>query len=80
MWGVSTHVSNPNSSTAFTTALKNKPDTLGLAPSLPRIHSSRPHLFFAFQMFPTTDGQSSSTAVNTRYRYLKEVTILIGLP
>ena len=57
MQGVSTHVSDPKISTAWTTALKNNPDTLGLAPYCPRIFFSQAQLFCAFFGFPTTSGQ-----------------------
>ena len=76
MWGDRTYVSDLNSSNACTTALKNIPDTLGLEPSCPRILASRSQIIRTFLSFPTTAGQSSSATVNTRPRYLEEVTVL----
>ena len=65
MWRFSNHVSDPNKRTAYTTAFKKNPKTLGLAPSRPRIFSRRAHLFRAFRMYPTNAGQLSSTSVKT---------------
>ena len=79
MRGVITHVSDLNISTACTTALKNIPETLGMSPSHPRIIYRRTQIFRDFMMFPATDGQSSSSAIKTRPRYLKGVTVSIGL-
>ena len=76
MRGVSTHFSDPNISTACTTALKNIPKTLDLPPSYPIILSRRAKFFPAFLRFPTAAGQFSSAAVKTRPRYSKEVTVL----
>ena len=79
MWGFSTHVSDPNSSTTCTTALKNIPKTLGLVPSLPRILVSRAYLFYAFLRLTTTAGQFLSATTKIHPRYLKEVTFSSGL-
>ena len=54
MQGVITHVSAPKMSTACTTALKNIPETLGFAPSIPKILDIRAQLFLDFRRFPTT--------------------------
>ena len=75
MWGVSTHVSDLKSNTSCTTALKNIPDTLGLAPSHPMILDRLAQLFRAFFKLPTTPGQFSSPAVKTGPKYLKEMTV-----
>ena len=56
MRGVSTHIYNPKSNTACTTALKNIPDTLRWAPSCHMILVSRAHLFRVFSKFTTTAG------------------------
>ena len=79
MQGVSTHVSNLNSSITRTTTLDNNPYTLGLAPYSPIILTSRSQLFRAFLRSPTTSGQSLYTAVKTYPRYLKEVTVSSGI-
>ena len=57
LFGVTTHVSAPNSRTCWTTALENPPDTLLSDPSLLSIRCSRPQLFRAFPRFPATAGQ-----------------------
>ena len=75
-----THVSAPNSRTAWTTSLKNIPDTLGLYPSIPSIIGRQAQLFWDFYRFPTTSNQSSSKDIKTQPKYLKDVTISIGLP
>ena len=80
MWGVRTHVSDPQSNTACTTALENTPYILGLYPSCPSILVSRAQLFRTFFKFPTTAGQFSSTTVNTRPNYSNKVNISSGLP
>ena len=77
---VSTHEYDPNKITACTTALKDIPETLGLAPSCTRILASRAQLFYTFRRLPTTVGQLSSAAVKTRPRYLNEVTVARDLP
>ena len=58
-----------------TTAFKNTPNTLGLAPSLPSLLIRRAQLFRALQRLTTTAGQSSSDAIVTRPKYLKDVTV-----
>ena len=80
MQGVTTQVSAPKSSTTYITALKNKPDTRGVAPSLMSTRKILLHTVFAQAKFLTTDGQSSSVSKITRPRYLKEVTISRGRP
>ena len=75
MWGLTTHVSNQKSSTAWTTALKKKPETRGAAPSLLRMRVILLQTDLARDKFLTTSGQSSSAANITCPRYLKEVTI-----
>ena len=80
MKGVTTQVSNPKSSTACTTALKNRLDTLGAAPSLLSIHVILLQITLVWDKFFTTADQSSSSAKITRPSYLKEVTLSRGLP
>ena len=80
MRGVITHVSDPKINTACTNALKNIPDTLGLAPSCTRILVSRAQLFHAFFKFPATARKFSSPSVKTRPNYLNKVTISSCLP
>ena len=75
MQGVTTYVYNPNRRNSCTTALRDIPETRGMAPSHLSILASHAQLFRSFQRFPTTDVQSSSAAVKTRPRYLKEVTV-----
>ena len=79
MRGVRTHISYPKINTAWTTALKKNPDTLGSYPSRPRILVNRAQLFRAFSKFPTTSGQSLSPSSMTRPSYLNEVTVSNGL-
>ena len=80
MRGVTTQVSAPKSSTAWTTATKNNPDTCAAAPSLLRMRNILFQNFLARENFFTTAGQLSSTAKITRPSYLKEVTISRGVP
>ena len=80
MRGVSTHVSDPNISTACTTALKKIPGTLELASFHPITLVSRAQIFRALLRFPTTADQLSSAAIKTRPVYLEEVTVSRGLP
>ena len=54
------------------------PDTFGSAPSRINVRDSRSQLFLALLMLPTTAGQLSSLAVNTRPRYLNAVTFTSG--
>ena len=77
---MTTQVSDPNISTACTTALKKKPDTRGTAPSLLRIRVILFHTRLAHYKFLTTSGQSSSATNIIRPRYLKEFTISRGRP
>ena len=78
MQGVTTQVSDPNSSTAYTTSLKKKPDTRGAAPSLLRMRAVLLQAALSQDKLLTTTGQSSSAAKITRPRYLKEFTISKG--
>ena len=78
MWGVTTQVSDPKSSTACTTALKNKPDTRSAAPYRMRMRIILLQTALAREKFFTTAGQSLSSADITCTRYLKEVTISRG--
>ena len=75
MRGVATQVSDTNSNTACTTALKKNPDTCGSAPSLLRILVILFHTSLACEKFLTTAGQLSSAAKITRPRYQEEVSI-----
>ena len=78
--GISTHVYSPNSNTACTTALKKLPDTLAYAPFRHSIRDRRPQLFRVFYRLPATAGQSSSHAVITHPRYLKDDTVSSCFP
>ena len=80
MRGFITHVSDPKTITARTTALEKIPETLRLSPSRPRIFVTRVQLFRAIFSYLTTVGHSLQVADETRPRYLKEVTISSGLP
>ena len=80
MWGVTTQVSAPKSSTDWTIDLDKNPDTRGAAPSLMNIFFSLLHTSRALSRFLTTSGQSSSAAEITRPNYFKEVTISRGRP
>ena len=53
MWELSTHVSDPEISTACTTALEITPGNLGLAPYFTKILDNRTHIFLALRRFPT---------------------------
>ena len=75
IWGVSTHVSYPKIDTAWTNALKTKPDILRSALPWPRILVICFQLFWAFLNFPATSVQPSSPAIITRPSYLNEVTV-----
>ena len=76
--GLTTQVSTPKSSTACIMALKKKPYTRGVAPSLMSIRKILLHIVFARSKFLTTAGHSSSVADIIRPRYLKEVIISRG--
>ena len=80
MQGVTTQVSNPKSSTAYTTALKNNPDTCGAAPYLLRMRVILLQTDLAREKFLATTGHSLSASDITPPRYLKEVTISRGHP
>ena len=69
MRGVITHTFSPKSSTAWTTAFKKIPNTLGFYPSFTKVIGRCAHLFLALLIFPTTDGQSPSKAVMIRPKY-----------
>ena len=56
--GVTTQVSTPKRSTSWITALKNKPYTQGVDPSLLRMRNILPQTFFARAKLLTTAGQS----------------------
>ena len=73
--GVTTQVSEPNSNTACTTALKKNTDTRGSAPFLLSIISVLFYTALARDKFLTTASQSSSASETTRLKYWKEVTI-----
>ena len=73
MRGVITHISDPKISTAFTTALKNIPDTLRFAPSLHNIIDNLTHLFLTLCRLPTKSGQASSNDLMIRPRYFNAV-------
>ena len=68
---VTTHVSAPNISTDWTTALKKNLDTRGYTPSLLMIIGILLHTALAFARFRTTAIQSSSASESTLSRYLK---------
>ena len=78
-WGVTTHVSAPNSNTDWKTALKKNSEIRGLAPSLLKILDILCQTVRAFTSFWTPDGQSSSAANSTIPRYLKDKTISRGI-
>ena len=77
---VITHVSDPKRRTAWTTTLKNSPNTQPFAPSLPRTRDSCAYFFRYFRSFLTTAGQSSSEAVRKRPIYLNNDTKVSGYP
>ena len=78
MRGVTTQVSAPKSSTAWTTALKMNLDTCGAAPSLLRMRNILIQTFLARAKFFNTDGQLLSATKINRSRYLNEFTISRG--
>ena len=80
MRGMTTKVSSPKSSTVWITALKNNPDTIGVAPSLLRMRNILIQTFFNRAKFLTTAGQSYYVTEITRPSYFKEVTISRGSP
>ena len=77
---VTTHVSAPKISNAWTTALKKNPDIHSSYPSLLRILVILFHNALALVKFRTTAGQLSSVDKITLPRYWKEVTISRGSP
>ena len=74
MRGFITHISDPKRSTACTTALKNILDTLGFAPSLPKIIDNRTYLVLKLCRFLTNSGQESSNDTMIRPRYFNDIT------
>ena len=80
MWGVSTHVPTSKIRPACTTYLKNIPDNLVLAPSLPIIIDRQAQLFRDFHRLTTTAGQFPHEAVKIRPKYFKYAAISSGLP
>ena len=80
MRGVTTQVSDPNSSTACTTDLRKNTDTRGSALYLLMILVIIFHTALSRDKFLTTAGQSSSASKITRPRHRKEVTISRGCP
>ena len=78
--GVTTQVSALKGSTVYITALKKKPNTQGVAPSLRRMCNILLRTVFAQAKLLTNAGQSLSAAEIHHPRYLKEVTISRGRP
>ena len=78
MWGVITHISNPKRSIAWTTALKNIPNTRVFTPPCLKILNNISHFVCNFLSFPTTMGHSFSKAVRTSPRYFNYDTEVIG--
>ena len=78
--GISKHVSDPNISTACTTATWNPPTVILFAPSLPKILSNRTHLTRAIRRLCSTAGQLLSEDDNFCPRYLNEVNAGRGVP
>ena len=76
----STQDSSLKRRTCCVTAIYKLRDTLGSAPSLPRILASRPQVARALCRFLATAGQSSSVAFSTLPRYLNSCTEFIFLP
>ena len=77
---LTTQISEPNSNTACTTALKSNPDTRGSAPYLLKILVVLFHADLSWKKFLNTAGQSFSAGEITRARYQKEFTISRGRP
>ena len=71
---VTTQVSDLNSSTACTMALKKKRDSRKDSPSLLRMRNIFLHTALVRDKFLTTANQSLSAADITRTRYLREAT------
>ena len=69
----------PKKGTACTNSLKNTFNTFGIQPSLPSIFAKWAQISRAFRRLPTTDGYLLSYAVMILPKYLKDVTVLIGL-
>ena len=80
MRGVTTQVFAPKSSTAWTTALKNEPDTRGAIHSLLRMHVILLQTVLALEKLFATAGQLSYAVEITCLSYLEEVTIFRGRP
>ena len=77
---MTTQVSALKGSTVYITALKKKPNTQGVAPSLRRMCNILLRTVFAQAKLLTNAGQSLSAAEIHHPRYLKEVTISRGRP
>ena len=80
IWGITTHVSDPNRKMAWTIVSYKRPNVLVYAPYLPNIKSIQYHLFLAFRRLDMTVGQSSPAAVRRRPRYLKDDTVYSERP
>ena len=80
MWGVITHVSNLNISTACTNAFKNIPDNHRFSPSHSKIIKNLAHFILIFLRSPTTTRQSSYKVSKIRPVYLNDVTKFRGGP
>ena len=77
---MSTHVSDPNSRTEFTTALKKVPGVCASSPYLSIILNILNHLLIYFCRLASTAGQSFSEVIKMRSKYLKAVTVIIVQP
>ena len=79
IWGVITHVYNPNSRMAWTTTIQKLPNFRVYTTSLPNIQARRDQLLLAFKILAMKSSQSSSVAIRRHPRYLKADTVYRGL-
>ena len=80
IWGVTTHISDPNKITACTTAIYNLPSFLLSAPYLPNIFTISPHFPCARHIFCFTSGHSSLVDDIRRPNFFNEGTTASGIP
>ena len=79
-WGIRTHVSEPKSNTACTTAVKKCSNTFGYASYRLKILDIRTQIFLDFCKLSDTSSQFSPPAFNTLPRYLKDITVSNSSP
>ena len=79
-WGITTHVSDPNRSTDWTTTFKNVPGLVMSTPSHTRICDSCTHLFLRFLRLYIITGKLLFMADRSLPRYLNDPNFTRGWP